>query len=193
MASTEQIVNDIKAILNQIQADTSATAQQANQIHGDTTAIKNTTAAILSTEQVGFASVSHGLATVVDRLDETNGWLEINDAQNRLMICWLGIIADLECKQLHRLDRQVELQEVLTASVGRLQAITELVHARETVELEREQDLRTQIEECCPPERPEPEPCFEPCEVDVPEPHRHRIKSYTPLDPPKDQPTRTRG
>ena len=186
MPSTEQIVNDIKAILNQIEADTSATAQQATEIHGDTTAI-------LATEQAGFASLSQGLATVVDRLDETNGWLAINDAQNKLMICWLGIIADLECRQLHQLERQVQLQEAMSSSLAQVQAITELVHSREAVELGRESDLRAELERCCPPERPKPEPCFEPCDVDVPAPRRKKISSYEPLEPPKPRKSRARG
>lgn len=183
MPSVEQIVNDIKAILNQIEADTATTAQQAGQIHGDTTDIKNTTATLLATTQAGFANLSQGLATVIDRLDETNSLLAINDAQNRVIICWLGILADLGCKQLHRLDHQVEMQESIAHSASKLLAITELVHSREAIELHRERELVKRIEECCPEKQPEPEPCFEACKGDIPAPYERQIGSFQPLEP----------
>jgi len=188
MPSVEQIVNDIKAILNQIEADSALTAQQAGQIHGDTTAIKDTVASVLATEGAGFANLSQGLATVIDRLNETNSLLGINDAQNRLIICWLEIIAELGCKQLHRLDRQVELQEAIEHAVKRSLAIAELVHGREEIELHREHELRERLELCCPPEPEEPEPCYEACKVDVPRRYKRQIDSFQPLEPPVDRP-----
>ena len=190
MPSVEQIVNDIKAILNQIETDTSLTAQEAGQIHGDTTAINATTSSLLSVTQAGFVNLSQGLATVVDRLDETNSLLAINDAQNRVMMCWLGILAELGCEQVHRLDRQIELEESIADSAAQVRKIMELVHSRETVELHREHELVERIEECCPPERPEPKPCFEPCPVDIPPLHEHQIPSFAPLEPAT--PTRQR-
>src|SRR5215469_8025395 len=127
MPSTEQIVNDIKAILNQIESNTEVTAQEAGQIEKDARAI-------LETEKAGFANLSQGLATVIDREDTIASLLEINDEQNRVILCWLEKLADMSCKQLRQLEAQRELQESLERTASNLRDIAHLVHAREAVE-----------------------------------------------------------
>lgn len=181
MPSVEQMVNEIQAILSQVEANTSATAKQAGKIREDTDALKASVGSLLSTTEAGFTNLSQGLATIVDRQDTTNSLLEVNDTQNKTIICWLGILADLGCKQLHRLDRQIELQESIERSTRRTLQITELVHAREALELERQYELLERIEECCPPKRREPEPCFKPCEEKRPPVRGGQISSFQPL------------
>ena len=181
MASVEEIVNDIKAILNQIQANTSVTAQETAQIKTDTDAILSTANNILTTEENGFINLSQGIATIIDRQNETNSLLTINNEQNRVILCWLGILADLECKQLRRLETQIEIQSETRDSVKRLSEVLALVHAREALEVERQEQLRLEIEKCCPPETPEPGPCYEPCEDKESPPYRRRIGGFTPL------------
>jgi|tagenome__1003787_1003787.scaffolds.fasta_scaffold20989702_8 hypothetical protein len=187
MPSTEQIVNDIKAILNQIEADTSATAQRAGQIKTDTDAIKSDVESLITVTQDGFANVSQGIATLVDRENESIRLLEINDEQNRVAICWLEILADLACRQLRRLDQQVELQTSIDRSTTNMRDIVQLVHSREALEVQREAELASRIEECCPPETPEPEPCYTPCEGREAKPYKRKVGDFKPLAAPKKQ------
>jgi hypothetical protein len=181
MASVEEIVNDIKAILNQIQANTSVTAQETAQIKTDTDAILSTANSILATDENGFINLSQGIATIIDRQNEANSLLTINNEQNRVILCWLAILADLECKQLRRLETQIEIQTETRDSVRRLTEVLTLVHAREALEAERQEQLRLQIEKCCPPDTPEPGPCYEPCQDKESPPYSRHIGDFTPL------------
>lgn len=183
MPSVEQMVNEIQTILAQVEVNTNATAQQTGKVREDADAIKTSVAALLSTTEDGFTNLSQGLATIVDREDETNSLLSINDAQNKVIICWLSTIAEMACQQLHRLDRQIELQESIERSAHRTLQITELVHAREALEVKRQHELIERIEDCCPPKRPEPKPCFKPCEEKRPSVHTRQIASFEPLPP----------
>jgi hypothetical protein len=168
MPSTEQIVNDIKAILNQSDASTSTTAQLTGQL--------------LSVNQAGFASLSQGIATLVDRENETISQLQINNEQNRVILCWLETIANLECEQLRRLDRQIELQTSIDRSITNVRDILQLVHAEEALIVERDRKLAARIEACCPPEEREPAPCFDACELKEPKPYKRKAPDYKPLD-----------
>jgi hypothetical protein len=174
MPSTEQIVNDIKAILNEIESSSALTAQEAGQIEKDAEAI-------LETNTAGFANLSQGLATIVDREDSIVRLLEINDEQNRVILCWLQTLADLECKQLRQLEAQRQLQESLERTATNLRDIAHLVHSRETVEVEKDEETSRRLEECCPEEKPEPGPCFEPCKGREPPPHKPAVGEYKPL------------
>ena len=174
MPSTEQIVNDIKAILNEIESNTSVTAQEAAQIEKDAKAI-------LETEKAGFLNLSQGLATVIDREESIARLLEINDEQNRVMLCWLKTLADMSCRQLRQLEAQRELQESLEQTATNLRDIAHLVHAREAVEVENAEAVNRRLEECCPEEKPEPEPCFEPCSGREPPPHKSKLGEFQPL------------
>jgi hypothetical protein len=181
MPSTEQIVNDIKAILNQVDSNTSATAQTAGQIKGDTQAIENDLASLLGVTQAGFVSLSQGIATLIDLGNESISLQKINNEQNRVVLCWLETIANLECEQLRRLDRQIEIQESIDSSTANVRDVLQLVHAEEALVVQRDRELAARIEECCPPERPEPEPCFEPCRSKEPKPYKRKISSYDPI------------
>jgi hypothetical protein len=185
MPSVEQMVNEIQTILGQVEANTGVTAQQVDKVREDADALKTTTASVLATTQAGFVNLSEGLATVIDRQEETNGLLDINNAENQTIICWLRILADLSCQQLRLLAEQVQLQESIDRSTRRSLKIAELVNAREAVEVQREQELIERIEKCCPSEHPEPKPCFEPCEERRPDPHQRKISSFKPLRPAK--------
>jgi len=187
MPSAEQIVNDVKAILNQIAADTSATAQQAGDIRDDTKAIRKDLASLGVVTQAGFANVSQGIATLVDRENETIRLIEVNDEHNRVALCWLETLANLACEQLRRLETQVELQASIDRSTANMRDVLQLVHAREALEVQRERELSERIEECCAEPPPEPKPCFTPCTGEDIKPYKRKIANFKPLPPPKPQ------
>lgn len=183
MPSTEQIVNDVKAILNQIEGETSITAQRAGEIRTDTQAIIAEIASLTTVTQTGFADVTQGLAALIDRENEAIRLLEINDEQNQVALCWLQTLANLACEQLRRLDRQIELQTSIDRSTANVRDILQLVHAREALEVQRTNELSDRIEACCSEEPGEPEPCFEPCKAPDFKRYKRKIQTYAAADP----------
>src|SRR5262249_24102401 len=97
----------------------------------------------------------------------------------------LSTLADLSCRQLRRLDTEVELLTSINDSIANLRDILQLVHARETVEVERRDALSQRLDACCPTPTPDPEPCFEPCREPDEAAYRSTLGHFTPLPSPR--------
>ncbi len=149
MPTLQDVANQIKNDLDQIKASTALTADRIDtltqHLDADETAI------------------AQGLFAILEVEKKVAVLLEDNVEQNGTIICWLKIQADLECRMLRRLDTLIEIDTVTRDAVVRLEKILELVHARETLEVERLDAAEAKITECCPPEPEKPEPCYEPC------------------------------
>ena len=173
MPSLGDVANQILNDLNQIQGNTNATALTANQIKGDTGAIRTELTAIEATLVSGFTQTELGLFAILEQSKQTNSLLMEEVEQNKTMICWLHNIADVLCQTLRLTAREVELQKKMDERLDFLVDVTELVHARETVEIERLERVEGKVDKCCPdPEKPV-EPCFRPCpthDVDIHQP-----------------------
>lgn len=177
MPSTEQIINDIKAILNEIEGNTGATVQQVAHV-------RQNTEQIIETEEAGFANLSQGLATIIDRENAVVRLLEINDEQNRAVLCWLEKIADMECRQLRELEQQRRLQESMEHTASNLRQILHLLHGREALEVGKTEELTERLDDCCTDEIEEPGPCFEACEARELPPYKPKVGDFKPLPPP---------
>jgi hypothetical protein len=167
MPSLEDVANDLKGLLGDIRDNTNQTNAEVNTLIG--------------VDQAGFANLSSGIAVMIDRLQEANHLLDENRLQNDTIICWLTNIANVSCQQLHVLQTQAELQRSMDAHLGRLESIAHLVHAREYVEILETEATNARIDECCPPDRPQPKPCFEPCPSPKFKPFKHSDVTFTPL------------
>jgi hypothetical protein len=163
--SLGDVANQALDVLNQIQANTNASSQTDNQIKADTDDIK----AELSTVETELASIqaalTQGFFAMVEQEKVANSLLLREVHQNDAIICWLTNIAEVLCRILHRTTTEVKLQTEMRETLSFLGAINELVHSRETVEIHRLDRVEDRVEDCCPPEKREPEPCFEPCKV----------------------------
>jgi len=159
MPSLQDVANQIKDDLDQIKASTALTAGRVETLtqHLDADA----------------ANLAQGLFAILEQEKQTNVLLEDNVAQNESIICWLKIQADLQCRMLHRLDTLIEIETTTRDATVKLEKILELVHARETLEVQRLDAQQAEIEKCCPPKRPEPEACFEAC-------REPKLQSYQP-------------
>jgi hypothetical protein len=164
MPSLQDVANQILGVLNQVQANTAASATTELQIKGDTADIKTKLDGIESTLQNGFLSVDQGLFAILEQEKETNSLLIAEVAQNNTIICWLTNIADVLCRIMRKTNTEVELQTHMRDVLEHLAKIEELVHSEAAVQVERDERLETKIEECCPPTEPPPEVCYEPCE-----------------------------
>jgi ABC-type transporter Mla subunit MlaD len=98
----------------------------------------------------------------------TNQALFQNDQQNDTMICILQQIAVNTCGIWNEAHTQTPLQEAIKAATRRLANLYAATHGDAALTLEREGELRRQIEACCPPE-PSPPACVEqPCPAPKP-------------------------
>jgi septation ring formation regulator EzrA len=93
----------------------------------------------------------------------TNQALFHNNQQNDTMICQLQQIAENTCCTCNEAHVQTGLQEEIKTAIRKLTDLFAVTHGEAAITLEREEELRRQIEACCPPEPP-PVACVErPC------------------------------
>ena len=121
------------------------------------------------------SSINHGFNDTVDTLNvlikvniEAVKLLYHQTKQADTMICYLDQISQNTCNILTQVAIQTDLQTRLQKDVDALLYISESVNAAVAVERQRHDELRAQIERCCPPPPLQPVCTFKPC--DKPEP-----------------------
>jgi hypothetical protein len=154
------IDGDLQTVNTSMQAvNTSVQAVDAD-VNGITTAI-----------QTGFSQLG-SLVNYTDQLvlyeieqnKYTDQLLVYQIEQNDTIICYLAKIALQTCALLNEAARQTAAQEAMRTDLANLTQLYELANPAAAVEQDRLEELKAQIEKCCPPPRPEP-PCkFEKCE-----------------------------
>jgi hypothetical protein len=174
MASVTDMANDALGKLDTIISNTSDTVHRL-----DTT--NNELNQLIATDVAGFTNLAGGLAVMIDRQTETNYWLRANEKQNETIICWLAAMADVMCRQLHRLNDQLAVQKEMALSLDQMRDTFELVYGKETVEVLRRRELEQKIEVCCPPPKIPPEPCFDGCPPPRIEPYPTKPTDWTPI------------
>ena len=93
----------------------------------------------------------------------TNLALFHNDQQNDTMICQLQQIAENTCCICNEAHLQTGLQQGIEAATQKSADLYAATHGDAAQTLERETQLRQQIEACCPPKAPEPVCVERPC------------------------------
>ena len=121
------------------------------------------------------SSINQGFNDTVDTLNvlikvniEAVKLLYHQTKQADTMICYLDQISQNTCNILTQVAIQTDLQTRLQKDVDALLYISESVNAAVAVERQRHDELRAQIERCCPPPPLQPVCTFKPC--DKPEP-----------------------
>lgn len=140
--TTNNNLNDIKGKLDTINAS-------VNQVDAD---VKN----LANIMQWGFTQV----ITLLQYADQA---LFINDQQNDTMICTLEHISKNTCALLNEAHQQTAYQKAIKYSTKELEGLYEVTHGEAAIVFEREEKLRKQIEECCPPKQETPPCSYEPC------------------------------
>lgn len=165
MASADDINNSIIAVDNDVK-----------QLHTDITELKASVDAVNNTLQSGFTQLDNtlqaGFSQLVTLGTYTDQALYEISQQNHTIICILEHISKQTCELVNEGATQIRLQEVIEDSAEALAALYAATHAEAALERERERKLKHQIEECCPPPKPEPpckyEACREPKEIGPP-------------------------
>lgn len=186
--SIGDIANEAKAILEDIRTNTLGTRNDTTQLISEMHDLEGRVSHLDQTAQVGFGNLAAGVAALVQLGVQANQLAEGNNEQNATMICWLDTIADLLCDIKRDLDASLLVQRETDRRVAHLDAVTSLVHARETVEVDARDRLQAGIDSCCPPGRPEPAPCFAGCPAPDLPPFRPVPIDWKPIEFPRDQP-----
>jgi hypothetical protein len=93
----------------------------------------------------------------------TNQALFHNNQQNDTMICLLQQISTNTCCICNEAHTQTGLQQEIKVANRQLADLYAATHGDAALILEREAELRKQIEACCPPEPPAPVCVEKPC------------------------------
>ena len=182
MPSIGEIANEAKELLQDIKTNTLGTRNNTKQIITQLTDLQNEVVHLDATAQAGFANLAGGLDVLIQLGQQANVLASENVAQNATMICWLGKIAGVLCDIKHVLDASLIEQQHIRTSVGHIDSVLALVHSRETVEIDERDRLQAQIDACCGPETPEPEPCFSDCESPKIPPFRPLPVEWKPIE-----------
>jgi predicted nucleic acid-binding Zn-ribbon protein len=127
--------------------------------------VKDATDAVKTSVQQVNSTLSTGFSQLIVLGTYTNDALAHNAKQNDTIICLLDKIARNTCTLVNSAAEQTALQRSLEATNRMLAELYAATHAEAAHQREQHDELRKQIERCCPPPQPQP-PCrYEPCEA----------------------------
>lgn len=159
MASLNDAYNQLKI------ANTHLTA-----IDNDLHTVDASVQAVGADEQATTAAVQTGFGELYTLVNYTDQLLQFEIAQNFTIICYLGKIAQQTCALLNEAALQTAAQRAMREDIHDLKELFELAFPAAAVEQHRLEELKAQVDKCCPPPVPEP-PCkFEKCEEPGPLP-----------------------
>ena len=108
-------------------------------------------------------TLNWGFGQLITLGNYTNQALAQNAAQNDTMICILEHISRNTCELLNESHTQTGLQTTIRNSATALAELYAAIHAEAALTRQREEALRKQIEECCPPQVPPPPCAYQAC------------------------------
>jgi hypothetical protein len=112
----------------------------------------------------GFTATVNGLKAIALINIESVKLQYHQTQQNDTIICYLEQISKQTCEMLNLIAIQTKFQQQMKDDLSALRYIGESAHAGAVLEKHRHDELKRQMEECCPP-RPDKAPCnFQPCE-----------------------------
>lgn len=181
MASIGEIANESKAILEDIRTNTLGTRNNTSQMVNQLNDLKAEVTHLDGTTQAGFANLAAGTGVLVQLGQQANLLSAENVEQNTTIICWLTKIAHVLCEMKHDLDASVVEQRKMVARLAHLDSVVSLVHSRETLEVASRDTLQAEIDACCRPEPPKPQPCFEDCKSPEIRPYKPVKTDWKPI------------
>ena len=170
MASIGEIANEAKALLEDIKSNTLGTRNEVHQLDQDAKA--------------GFTNLAAGVQVLIQLGAQANELSAENVEQNKTIICWLDKIAHVLCDIKHDLDASLEEQRAMRARLTHIDAVLELVHAREAVEVAHHDTLQGEIDACCGRKPEPPKPCFEDCKSPDIRPYKPVRVTWKPVSFP---------
>jgi hypothetical protein len=152
MPSADDLFNQLVAANNRLEA-----------IKGNLLDVKASTDAVKSAVNQVNNTLTAGFGELIALGQYANLALSQNAKQNDTIICILEHISKNTCELLNQSVIQTRLQTEMEEDIDVIEAISEAAHPAAALERERLQALQHQIEQCCPPPKPEA-PCnYAPC------------------------------
>jgi septation ring formation regulator EzrA len=142
-------------------------------VHNDLDQANTQLTTIIDVLQLFLTTLEKGFADVTSAQAVTNSSLHHLNRQTDTVICSLEHVSRNTCGIWTEANWQTPLQREMQAAAQGLLEISESVHADAALERRRLAGIRTELEECCPPEEPRPICTYEPCPAPPPpeEPH----------------------
>ena len=180
MPSAQQIFE----VLLQVESHLNGVKPKLDQIDSSVDAVKSATDQVRGAVEDVNDTLKKGFGDLITLQTYANEALAHNAEQNDTIICVLEKISRNTCALVNYAAIQTRLQTSIEQSTSILATLYAATHAEAELERQRDEALRKQIEECCPPEQPRP-PCeYEPCPK--PEPLREPPKVDTPAGKTKE-------
>ena len=179
MASAKDILDAI----NNVKDNTNTANNHLTNIEGKLDAINASVNEVDKDVKKVQQLLLWGFGQLITLGQYTNQALFHNNQQNDTMICMLQQISVNTCGIWNEAHTQTPLQEAIKAAIRKLADLYAATHGEAALSQEREEELRRQIEACCPPKPPEPACVERPC----PTPERFDEK------PPKTDPPPRQG
>ncbi len=146
----------VNARLDDVKGKLDAVVAELDNVESAVNAVRDELVNVNQTLQWGFAQL-------ITLGQYTNLALAQNDKQNDTVICLLQQISNNTCRILNEAHLQTGLQTEIEGSSKELADLYAATHAEAALTREREEALRKQVEECCPPKPPEPACQQQPC------------------------------
>jgi chromosome segregation ATPase len=159
MPSVDDVFNAIQGVntrLDTVNNQLSDLKNSTDAVKTATDAVKASTDAVKTAVQAVNATLTTGFGQLVTLGVYTNKALFHNSKQNETIICLLEQISDHTCKILNESHIQTGLQTSIEQSATALADLYAATHADAALARAKNEALRKQIEECCPPPEPEP-------------------------------------
>lgn len=189
MPSINDVYNklqDISATLSTLHNDASDLKTLAGQINQT---LNTRLGQIDSTLTSGFGNLSQGLLAMIVQQNYANKALTEIVQQEKTMICQLEQISHHTCDILSEAHFQTGLQRHIDGELNWLLQIARTVHAAADLEYRRLQDMKKEIERCCPPEQEKPicthVPCPQPPDMRLDVPPVTYRPTQEKLEPPR--------
>lgn len=177
MASINDVFNQLvqaNTNLGQIHADGIAETNAINQV-------KSSVDKLDVDVKAGFNATVAGLVTLAKIEVEIAKLVFHLTQQADTMICALEHISQNSCELVTQSTLQTRLQTSLRDDTQAIRAITELAHPEAALHFHANEELRKQLERCCPPEQPGPACTYRPC----PHPDPIRMPDLPKVEDPK--------
>jgi hypothetical protein len=159
MPSATDIYNELKGANTRLDGVNG----RLDAVNGKLDALKTAIDAVRNAVGQVDQTLQWGFTQLITLGNYTNDALAHNGHQNDTMICILEHISHNTCELLNEAHLQTALQTVIEDKTTMLADLFAATHAEAALTREREETLRAQIEECCPPETPDPACRYEHC------------------------------
>lgn len=141
----------------------SEASDRIHELHSDLTMTNDLLGQMVDTGRKTLDALVTGFSELDKRVDRSNLILERVSQQTDAVICNVAHINQQACQSLNELHWQTSIaRDSLKSLEGQL-TVTMAAFPAAGIAYERDRDMRTKLDECCPPPEPEPICRYEPC------------------------------